>query len=569
MKTMGLGYMACVVTGVLLAAIGCGDDDPPANGDKGRTSNGGDGGGGDDSGAGAGNHGGSTNPDPVGGQAGSDPAPGGQGGEGGNAPTFAEIIPVSDGVHPEASDLRGLRFSSTGKIWASGHLGINANPSPVGEPDKQLVIARFNEDGTPDESFSDDGFLTLNFVTREEDDSVDPAVVVNDGNEESLGIVELGDGDIVVSANVRDVNGKGMDAVLARFTSEGAPVTSFGEEGVARLVFGWAPADDASWTGTGAPSDSSWGLELDTSGEEERLVVFGAGSAAIGEMTGSPAAQRTDNDRFVTRVLASTGAIDPDFNDAKAFSYNSGGTFADNGRRGIVEEDGSILAGGYTNFGAGLGNHVVAIRLKPDGTRDLGFGHGIVDKGVLRSNPLINDGGVAECYAIARQSSGRIVTTGYGSATAGGVASSFGYATTDGPDLVALGFSADGKNLDSTFSKAGMLVIQSEELAEDRSEERGRDLVALADDRLVFAGNFATDPALFVTAPNGAFDPSNGIGQLLRYDPLPVTVNPTSGNISTSHFFRVVVSPDGKRIAAATNQNADGVMLAVLKVGEE
>ena len=36
---------------------------------------------------------------------------------------------------------------------------------------------------------------------------------------------------------------------------------------------------------------------------------------------------------------------------------------------------------------------------------------------------------------------------------------------------------------------------------------------------------------------------------------------------STSHFYNVALSPDGTRIAATTNNHPNGVLLAILKVG--
>jgi uncharacterized delta-60 repeat protein len=578
------GVLAMAVGTALV--VGCGDDSGGEGGNGGTagsssgsggkagaagSSNGGKAG---SNTAGSGNDAGTGNPDPIGGAGGGDTDPpiGGQdggGGEGGSGDeTFAEITEVADNVYAQASDLRGLRFSSKspGKLWASGHLGINANPTTLSDPDKKVVIARFDADGTPDETFSGDGFLELNLTLRVIDESTDPDTVTNDGNEESLGIVELANGDIVVSANRRDAAGKGMDAVLVRLTSAGEYVDTFGVSGVATLTFGWPAAEDANFPGApaAAPSDTSWGLELDSStAGTEKLVVFGAGSAAKGQMTsGNAPVQRTDNDRYVTRALAETGAVDPAFNNAAAFFYNSGGVLGDNARRGIVEADGSILSAGYVNLGESLGNHVVAIRLLPNGTRDMTFGHGVSAKGVIRSNPLIDDGGVAECYNLVRQSSGRIITTGYGSATGGGLASSFGYATTTAPDLVSLAFTANGKALDDTFGNAGMFIAQSEGTPLlTRFEERGRDMTVLPDQRLVYAGNYGEDPAIFVTTPHGDFEPQSGIGSLFTYDPLTV-------GTSTSHFFRVVVSPDGSLVAASTNQNADGVLLAILQVGE-
>ena len=576
-RKLGLtsGFMFVALAAGLAVACGDDDDGPKGNtggsgneageggggGTKAGSSNGGSAGkGGSDAEAGAGG-------DPVAGAAGSSgEAGGGSGGEGGE-PTYAPITQLSDVVYEQASDLRALRFSADGKLWAAGHIGINTNGSPAGEPDKQLVIARFTADGEPDETFGDEGFLEVNLVEREEDDT-DPenVVVVNDGNEEALGIVELENGDIIVSGNKRDAAGKGMDAYLARFNADGEPVTSFGTDGVAIVTFGWAPADDASWTGTGAPTDNSWGIELDDKSEPgtDKVVVFGAGSAAK-VATGT---QRTDNDRYVARVLAETGEADPDFNGGKAFTYNTGGTYNDNGRRGQVLADGSILAGGYTNFTPG-GNHVILIKLKADGTRDTAFGDIANDRGIIHSNPVRLDGGVAECYQVGVQSNGRIITTGYGSATAADTLSRYGYVSTKANDLVSFAYKADGTGLDTTWGNVGMFIAQSEEGVEDRYEDRGRDLAVLADDRLVYAGNFATDPAIFVTTPNGELDAANGVGYLFRYDTTTgddprLPINGTT----TSHFFRVVVSPDGTRIAASTNQNVNGALLAVLKVGE-
>lgn len=590
-RKLGLNSGWLVVALGATLAVACGDDDDAPNGTGGSSTAGskstagsaGKGGmtgkagsngtAGSKAGSDAGGEGGTSTAGTDSGGEGGTVEPIGGGGAGGAEPTFDAITELHDEVFTKASDLRGLRFGAGGKLWAAGHIGINTNVdnkgSQPGEPDKKLVIARFTADGAPDTTFSDDGFLEVNLVDREEDATDPQAIkVVNDGNEEALGIVELEGGDIVVSGNMRDANGKGMDAYLARFTSAGVPVDEFGTDGVAIVTFGWAPADDASWTATSpaAPSDNSWGLELDDKSAPgtEKLVVFGFGTAAK-VTTG---AQRTDNDRFVTRVLAATGAIDPAFNAGTPFTYHTGGTNGDNGRRGIVLADGSILAGGYTNITPG-GNHIIAIKLKSDGTRDAEFGHIANDRGIIRSNPVIDDGGAAECYAVTVQSTGRIVTTGYGSATANAMTSSrFGYAPTKAPDLVSFAYKADGSALDTAWGNVGMFIAQSEEQVVDRFEERGRDVVALSDDRLVYVGNFATDPAIYVVPPDGAFDPSNDVGQLIRYTPLTTTTNPTTQAVSTSHFYRVAVSADGKRIATTSNQNVDGVLLAVLKVGE-
>jgi uncharacterized delta-60 repeat protein len=597
MRSLRIGLKGGVFVVALGTAlvVGCGDDDTEGDGGEGGEGGtagsssgnggkaGGSGGKAGGSTAGSSNDGGMST-EPMGGTGGSDPNPPvggeggvGSGGDGGSGEvTFDPITQVGDDVYTEANDLRGLSFSSKlpGKLWASGHIGIIPNPATLNDPDKKVVIARFDADGTPDETFDGDGFLEVNLVERVIDTVPDVDVVLNDGNEESLGIVELDNGDIIVSANVRDAAGKGMDAVLARYTAAGAPVTNFGTNGVAIVDFGWPVLEDVNFPGApaAAPSDSSQHIELDTSTQgTEKIVVYGAGSAAKGQLTGTAPnqTQRTDNDRYVTRVLATTGAIDPAFNSAKPFFYNSGAVLNDNARRGIVEADGSILAAGYVNLGEGQGNHVAVIRLLPNGAIDAAFGHGVSHDGVLRSNPVIDDGGVAECYNVVRQSDGRIVTAGYGSATGPSRMSSFNYASTVSADLVSFAYSPDGGELDEAWGNVGMFIGQSEGTPGlTRFEERGRDMSILPDQRLVYAGNYGEDPAIFVATPDGLFEPENDEGYLFTYEPLTTTTNQTTGSVSTSHFFRVTVSPDGKLIAAATNQNVDGVLVAVLKVGE-
>mgnify|MGYP000656006281 CR=1 FL=1 len=190
----------------------------------------------------------------------------------------------------------------------------------------------------------------------------------------------------------------------------------------------------------------------------------------------------------------------------------------------------------------------------------------IVNRGVLRSNPFLDDGGVAECYAIARQSSGRYVTTGYGAATAKNGTSSYGYQSSTAQDLISVGFTPSGTAVDQSFGIRGTRVIQSEELVGlSSSEDRGRDVLVLDDDRIVHAGRLGPNPALFVVEPDGGYDTSNNVGQAFTYAPLGATLNPV---VPTSHFYRVVLSKDGKRIAATTNNHVEGVLLAVLQVGD-
>jgi uncharacterized delta-60 repeat protein len=584
--------------GLCVALLGaCSDDTTsPAEGDAGgdaaaagksSTS------GGSSSMSGAGQAG--TDMGPAGGAAGGTPDPGSSvGGEGGDSSAGGQA-PIENGgaagegpvvtmpYHPAkvngpdgtrvpgVNDLRGLTYSANGKIWASGYVGqFTGYPGGV---DRQVAVVRFNADGTLDPSFDGDGIKTFNLRTRQAIDDQ----IANDGDEYSMGLVELPSGDLIVQANVRDASGKGRDVVLLKLNASGQPSNfSAGPSNtppaspVRRVDFGWTDAQSTEFPGapTAQPSDESWGVAL--SPDATKVVVFGHGPAPFGAMTaGDAPQQRTDNDRYVASLTTSNGLVDPSFNGGQPYSFNSAGTNSDGGRRGNVEPDGSIVSAGYTNIGGFNTIHV--LRLSATGVPDPTFTHGELP-GVFVDNPFQVDGGIAECYAAKRQSTGRYVTTGYGRATKANGASTFTppYLTTDAVDLVSFGIkqTSEGGVLDTTFGVAGTLAIQSEGLNLGATEDRGRDLVVLPDDRLVFAGRLGTAPALFVTTPDGELDAGEGgalagpgggdtIAGAYLYAPF-------AG--STSHFFAVALSPDKTRVAATTNGHADGALLAILDV---
>jgi uncharacterized delta-60 repeat protein len=500
---------------------------------------------------------------------------GGMGGEPDPGPVYAPITKHSDYVLTTVHDLRGLVYAAGGKIYASGHIGLNDGSNATTGTDRQLAVVRFKADGTPDDTFGTNGVVTHNIVERVVDDTGPSPVVTNNGNEESFGILELESGELIVQATVRDAVGTGADVVLVKLDSAGARVTGFGTNGVKRIDFGWVDGVGTFPTANQTPSDTSWDIGLDdTVDGDEKIVVFGFGPARR-VTTGT---QRVDNDRYIVRVHASDGSIDTGFNAGAVFTLNSAGTFGDNARRGVVFPDGSILSAGYTNLGDGLGNHVVMIRLTPAGLPQTGFrlGEGIPavigfsPPGVARFNPFLPDGGVAECYAAGMLSDGSIVTTGYGRATAAGVPSSMGYATTDAVDLVSFKLEPSGE-LDTGYAVQGALAIQSEELFTGvDTEDRGRDLVVLPDDRIVQVGKFGPHPAIFVLKPDGTFDDSAGLGGRFEYDPLvraaDPTANPPVTALTTSHFYTVELSPNGRQIIAVSNNHELGVRVALLQV---
>jgi hypothetical protein len=142
------------------------------------------------------------------------------------------------------------------------------------------------------------------------------------------------------------------------------------------------------------------------------------------------------------------------------------------------------------------------------------------------------------------------------------VPSSLDYEITASVDLVAFGLTSSGAP-DLAWGRQSTLAIQSEVLGRTDTEERGRDLLVLPDDRVVHAGRFGGSPALFVVTPDGQLDESTGIDGRFEYDPLATP--PTA----TSHFYALAKSADSRSIVAATNNHANGVLVAWLSVAGE
>lgn len=459
----------------------------------------------------------------------------------------ASILVAADRTTTSANDLRGLTYARVsphaGKIYASGHVGTTNDT-------RQAVVARFNADGSPDTTFSGDGFVELEATVTEANN-----------DETSFGVAELQNGDVVVTVNAADAGG-GQSVYLFRLEPDGTKTVGWGDvDGKVEVVFGWANADNGTYPGAPAtlPSDTAWDVQVDRSVDSDRVVVFGFGSATGGV--------RTDNDRYVARLdITDTGAVaDVDFNGGTAFALHSSGSLNDNSRRGIVEADGKIVSAGYTNL-TGLGNHVILFRLNENGTLDNTFGGfssqpGLVaaTPGIALFNPLLVDGGMAEAYAVGRQSSGSYVTTGYGAATSTGLVtgSTLGYETTLAPDVVSFRVS-DGvsTNVDTGWGNDGHQAIQSEGKGFPSNEDRGRHLVVLPDDRSLHVGRFGGIPAAFVLTEDGEPDTEvfgDGVIEL-------------GGSAITNQFFGVAVSENGRRVAMTTDHNANGARLVILKV---
>ncbi len=513
---------------------------------------------------------------------------GGGSGSGGEPPASSQFSVVADNDTADANGINSIVHADDGTIYAIGFSN---------QADQRTVILSYNADGSVNSSFGDNGVLTLNVKQ-----AGTGMGTVSSGDEQGFGIVELADGDLVFTATAADGNGtaevdEGQSIYLFRLDADSNfdVVTDFGDDGgsngllagAQEVVFSTPNSGNAAYlTAAGIyPTDFTSDLILDTSGGEERLVVFGGGSAPITEAA-------TDQDRYVTRIMTD-GLVDNGFNGGEAhqFSTPRNGNSGDNVRHGFVEEDGDIMSAGYTNLGDGLGNHIILIKLLEDGSQDMSFGDfifpadgpsGIAEPGIAVFNPFRDAAGFAEAYGAVRQSNGDYITTGYGAANNGTVPDSgpFSvYAPNEQQDVVTFRV-AGGTQLDTSYGNPeagnGTQAIQSEDddtFAGDveadllRPEERGRNLVILPDDRSIHVGYFGGVPALYLFTADGQLDTSmddDGIFLLPHDD-----VDNSNGPV-LQQFFAAELSADGSTLAVGTRATDDaGARVVVIDTGIE
>ncbi|WP_224364152.1 hypothetical protein [Hyalangium versicolor] len=255
------------------------------------------------------------------------------------------------------------------------------------------------------------------------------------------------------------------DLAFVRLNANGTVDNSFGANGNGISVVNLG-------TGSGTVRDAMWSISRDT---QDRLVVFATKKAE---------GTRTDTDRVVARLTAN-GALDETFNATPSTNARKGfyaldiGGLGDSARHGMVQEDGKIVSAGYLSQPSGVGaqsaNRIVLLRLDAAGTVDNTFGYkGVVNSAPFATNDPTKEWGISEAYAAVRQSTGSYVTTGYGRAA--GVSGST-------VDLISFRYSAAGV-LDPTYGTNGSFIL---DLAGDN--DRGRDAVALKDDRIFMVGS--------------------------------------------------------------------------------
>ncbi|WP_242433309.1 calcium-binding protein [Streptomyces sp. Root264] len=250
-------------------------------------------------------------------------------------------------------------FSGDGRVFAdfdgpTEALDVAVDPAgrivAAGYTGGHMAVLRLTGNGTPDTTFGGDGTVTAN-----------PAGPVPQEGGDGRALVLQSDGKIVVGGQVGSTR---FDFALMRFNADGSVDTGFDGDGIVRTDFG--------------DYESVEGLALQPDG---KIVAAGASGT-----------------RYALARYLPNGALDTSF-DGNGRVITPGGGAAD---VRLQPSDGRIVVAGSN----GPGGDLSVLRYNPDGSQDTGFGVG----GLATAD----FGGNDSAHGVALQTDGKIVAAGGG-----------------------------------------------------------------------------------------------------------------------------------------------------------
>ena len=312
------------------------------------------------------------------------------------------------------------------------------------------------------------------------------------------------------------------DISVARLTPEGVLDPAFGDGGHATVNFGFTGGFDSI--------DTAFGVAVQPDG---RIVAAGI-TNALNMFKWDFAFARFDAD----------GSLDPTFGNAGRAVFGFGHVGSDDQLRAVVvQPDGRILSGGYSDLGTFAVRDFVVGRLTPDGLPDPTFG---VDGRV--SLDFNGASSLDEGVALALQPDGRIILAGT-SRPLGGTFN-FALARFEPDGALDAGFGAGGKAL---IDPAGVGVGAS---LTDVALAPGGKIVVVGFILLPGVPSTSRDFLVLRLEPDGSLDTSFGAGGRVILD--------LSGAGSDDRAFSAAVQEDGKILVGGETRSPSTVQSFVL-----
>jgi uncharacterized delta-60 repeat protein len=253
-----------------------------------------------------------------------------------------------------------LALQSDGRIVAAGTDYVNFSSDVSSDTD--FEIARYNVDGSPDDTFGSLGQVTTDFEGF---------------NDDAFAILVQPDGRLVTVGSAVS-QATWYDFAAARYLANGKPDKSFGDGGKVHTDFGAGGMDRAR------------AAALQPDG---RIVAAGFATSLDGA-----------SQNFAVVRYTADGRLDPSFG-GDGLRQVDFGSCCQSARQVLLQADGKIVLLGYPDSESSDSDFVLA-RLLPDGGMDGGFGHG----GKVRTSFGSLNGGA---NGGALQPDGRIVAVGF------------------------------------------------------------------------------------------------------------------------------------------------------------
>ena len=296
-----------------------------------------------------------------------------------------KIVVVGQSWNAGVSEVLVLRYNSNGTLDSAfgndgtvtftGTNGYDSGYAVFVQPDGKLVIAgvtligghgfdvlvlRYNGDGTRDAGFGNGGAVTYNDAANSSDAGYAVAVQA--------------DGKIVVAGTAS--NGTNDDVLVLRYNHDGTLDAGFGNSGA------------VIYNGATNNHDSGNGVTIQADG---KIVVAGK------------TRNFADNEDLLVMRLNNDGTPDSFFGANGVVTYIGTSASWESAAALNIQPDGKIVTAGS---GTGGGNDVLVLRLNIDGSLDTSFG---VQGAILFDGPAhANDTG----YAITVQPDGKIIAAG-------------------------------------------------------------------------------------------------------------------------------------------------------------
>lgn len=312
-----------------------------------------------------------------------------------------------------------IAIQSDGKIIVAGTSYDGSNSA--------MAVARFNANGSLDNSFGRNGAVNI-------------SIVGGIGKDRANSVAVQSDGKIVVAGS--SYNGSATAIAIARCNIDGTLDNTFGANGTLR----------PSVIGGDGTEDIANSVAVQNDG---KIVVGGSSHGNTGYAIA------------VVRFNA-TGSLDNTFGTSGcARTSVPGGDGSDDGLMAVaVQPDGKIVGTGFSASGSSFA--IPVVRLNSNGTPDYSFG----TNGSVRMSILGGDGASDYGESIALQSDGKIVVAGLSQKSSG--------------SAFALARCNTNGTLDNTFGSNG--TVRTSVIGSDGTSDVGESVVIQPDGRIVVAG---------------------------------------------------------------------------------